>query len=107
MHESDWKLFRKSIEGWRERYLAKINKELIIDLANPDATPSETFWKTYEKINQIGKILQDSFDGLSRSRMKLAIFLMLGQGVITLEDIQPFSEDLQQQAEEFLKDIPS
>ncbi len=48
--ESDWKVFRRRVPEWRERYLKKKNKEIIGVLSDENKTPTEQFWDAKEKM---------------------------------------------------------
>jgi protein-tyrosine phosphatase len=94
--EQDWKNFRDMIPHLRERYLAERNKTFSEILNNPDRTPTEQFWDTLEAMNKQKKILADCLDGHSRSNMDLSIMLMLSYGIMKEEDLEIFSEELQE-----------
>jgi uncharacterized protein YpbB len=98
MKESDWKTFRKSLPEVRERYLNKLNEELAQMLKASDLSATERFWKTHEQINEEAKILQECLDGASRSRMETMIFSMLGCGMMRLEDLENYSQELRDRA---------
>ena len=63
--ESDWKRFRDLVPDLRERYLKKINHELVGMLTVPDKTPTNQFWDTFEQMKKEKRILQDCLDGHS------------------------------------------
>jgi hypothetical protein len=98
MSESDWKTFRKMVPELRERYLEKTNEELKNLLLTPDQTPTERFWNTYEKITKEAKILHHCLDGHSRSRMVSFIYMMLDCGLMDLDDLSQFSDELRESA---------
>ncbi len=94
--ESDWKVFRKRVPEWRERYLETRNKELIRILADDGKTPTEQFWDAKEEIDNIAKRLVDLLDGHSRSKMEWFLILMYGHGFIGDDDLKEFSEELRE-----------
>lgn len=94
--ESDWKIFRKRVPEWRERYLATRNSQLARLLTDESKTPTERFWETEEKINQDARLLVDLLDGHSRSKMFWYLLLMYGQGFIRDDDLDEFSEGLRE-----------
>ena len=98
MSESDWKTFRKMVPELRERYLEKTNEELKNLLLTPGQTPTERFWNTYEKITKEAKILQHCLDGHSRSRMVSFIYTMLDCGLMDLDDLSQFGDELRESA---------
>ena len=92
--ESDWKLYRARIDGWRDRYLEQKNKEIAAILTNKQETPTGQFWDTKEKIDEVARILIDCFDAYSRSTMEMHLLSMLDFGVIRDSDLTEFSEEL-------------
>jgi len=95
--ESDWKHFRKSVELLRERYLREKNSELVRMLSAQDKTATEQFWDTFEEMEKEKKTLQDCLDGHSRSKMFMSMLLMLRYGMLKEEDLNSYSEELQEQ----------
>ena len=98
MSEFDWKTFRKMVPELRERYLKKTNKELRNLLLTPDQTSTERFWNTHEKITKEAKILHRCLGGHSRSRMASFIYIMLDCGLMDLDDLSQFSDELRESA---------
>jgi hypothetical protein len=94
--ESDWRLFCDRVGEWRERFLSKRTRELSQLLSDGNRTPMERFWAADEEMRQTARDLRDSFGGHSRSRMILALYAMLGCGIIEQEDLNDFSDDLRQ-----------
>ena len=101
--ESDWKLFGNSVDNLREWYLEAKNRELMGLLSDPRRTATEQFWDTLERMKAESKILQDCLDGHSRSNMFMAMALMRHHGMLTNDDLQRFSPDLQQDLARYLK----
>ena len=97
MREADWKLFRKRVPQWRERYLEKKNRQLLGVLTQKGKTPTELFWETKDRIDQEAQILIDCFDGHSRSKLRWILLLMHRHGVIDSADLTEFSEALRQE----------
>jgi len=104
MSESDWKTFRKMVPELRERYLKKTNEELKNLLLTPDQTPTERFWNTHEKITKEAKILHRCLDGHSRSRMASFIYMMLDCGLMDLDDLSQFSDELRESAKRWFQE---
>jgi len=94
--ESDWKIFRKRVPEWRERYLSEKNKEIISILTDKDKTPTEQFWNAKEKMKEEAMVLVDCLDGHSRSKMTWYLFLMYRHGLIHDADLHEFSKDLRE-----------
>ena len=95
--ESDWKVFRRRVPEWRERYLSLKNQEIIAILTEKDKTPTEQFWDAKEKMKEEARILVDCLDGHSRSKMDWYLFLMYRHGLIQNADLEEFSEELREQ----------
>jgi hypothetical protein len=97
LRKSDWKIFRKRVPEWRERYLQRKNKEIIGVLADKNKTPTEQFWDAKEKMEEEAKILVDCLDGHSRSKMNWYLLLMYRPGLINNDDLEELSKELQEQ----------
>lgn len=94
--ESDWKRFRDSLVTWRERYIFELNKELQKMLLAENQTATEIFWNINEWQEKKADILQACFDDFSRSKMRYKMYLMLQCGAIKDDDLNHFSEELQE-----------
>jgi hypothetical protein len=94
--ESDWKMFRKRVPEWRERYLAEQNREIIGILSEEGKTPTERFWDAEERMKKETRILFDCLDGHSRSKMEGYLLLMRRHGLIREDDLEEFSEALRE-----------
>jgi hypothetical protein len=92
--ENDWLIFRKRIPEWRERFLSKKTIELSAILTDESKSPTERFWEVERQIGGLAKVLQDSFDGHSRTSMPFHLKLMLGHGMIEKEDLDEFSAQI-------------
>ena len=99
--ESDWKKFRSMVDDLRENYLKKRNAQLVEELTNPEKTPTEQFWDTFEKMKKEKQILQDCLDGHSRSKMFLHMMLMYRYEMISEKEIKEFSIELQDRVKSF------
>jgi predicted protein tyrosine phosphatase len=96
MKESDWKIFRKRVPEWRERYLHLKNKEIVGILTARNKTPTEQFWAAKEKMVREAKILVHCLDGHSRSKMQFYLSLMYRYGLIEDNDLEEFSIELRE-----------
>ena len=94
--ESDWKKFRNSLDKWRERYLKWKNDEIRTILDDKNLTETERFWDVVDFQKKETKKLRDCLDGCSRSNMTLQMALMKRYEMIFQEDIEEFSEELQE-----------
>ena len=99
--ESDWKKFRNSLDKWRERYLKRKNNEIRAILEDNDRNETEKFWDIVDFQKNESKILRNCLDGCSRSNMSLHMALMKKCEMICREDIEEFSEELQEYLKNF------
>ena len=94
INESDWKLFRSKLPGWQEDYMERLNQEYAALLAG-SGNAADKFWALEKRINSdkqsIGIVAR-----MSRSNMYNNILSLLSEGVITLDDLADFSEDMQE-----------
>lgn len=92
VNEKDWKLFRKKLGDWQENYIAKLNQEYI-QLLSGEGSAADKFWELEKKIRQdkrsVGVIAE-----MRRSMMWSNLIDLLREEVITLDDLDGFSEDL-------------
>lgn len=93
--EKDWKLFRKKLPEWQERYMDCLNGEYKEILAQ-DKNPSDIFWELEERIRQDKKKTGVIARDIKRSNMWMHMLELLGEGAITLDDLSEFSEDLRE-----------
>ena len=92
--ESDWKLFRSRLPGWQESYMERLNREYAALLAGSEH-PSIKFWNLEERINEDKKHVGVSAR-MSRSNMLQNIYALLEEGAITMDDLEDFSDELQE-----------
>ena len=91
--EKDWKLFRKKLPGWQERYMGKLVRQYI-DLLSTDQKASSRFWALDKRIKRDKRNTGVMISRVSRSHM-LDIFEMLRvDGVIVESDMEGFSREL-------------
>ncbi len=94
--ESDWRKFREMVPQLRERYLAERNARIARIFADPKKNETERFWDALNEMEREAKILRNCLDGHSRSSMFSFMYMMLGIGMLTKEDLLQFSDELQQ-----------
>ncbi len=95
VNEKDWKLFRSRLPGWQETYMEKVIEEYR-ELICSEEQASEKFWALNERIKQDkrnpGVLMHDA----KRSDMDIHLLQLLRYGVIQLENLDGFSEELQE-----------
>ena len=94
--ESDWKIFRKRVPEWLERYLEEQNKRIAAMLADDKKTPTERFWDTEKEMKAVARILVNCLDGHTRSKMEMSLCLMVRHNMIGSEDLEEFSGELRE-----------
>ena len=91
--ESDWKLFKKMLPQWQERYMEKLIGRYV-EMLNGDSEASSRIWALEERIYRdklsSGVLVND----LRRSTMHYEIANLLSDNVITLDDLDGFTEDI-------------
>ncbi|MDD6651229.1 MAG: multidrug transporter [Eggerthellales bacterium] len=91
--ESDWKLFRKRLPGWQESYMEKLIGEYM-EILSGEGRASERFWALEERIREDKKCPGVIVHDMRRSTMHYEIARLVRDGVITLDDLDGFSEDV-------------
>lgn len=97
--KSDWKLFRTKLPDWQEAYMDKLNQEYIQLLSGGDS-PSEKFWQLDKRI-KADKRSPGVLLHLSRADLFYSLLSLLNDGVISLDDLRDFSEDLRETVQFF------
>lgn len=91
--KSDWKKFREKIPDWQERYMECLANEYVSLLNNDSMPASDRFWEHEKRIKKDkknpGVIIQ-----LKKSDAIWDIATMINLGVITVDDLADFSDDL-------------
>lgn len=100
-NEKDWTLFRSKIVNWQEAYMGKLNKEYI-QLLNGDANASEKFWSLDKRINEDKKKAGVRLE-MNRSNFVHNIVCLINEGVIGVEDISEFSDELKKSVINFIE----
>ena len=92
--ESDWKLFRKLLPGWQERFMERLLGEYTTMIAG-SGLASDRFWKLQEKIQKDVRKVGVRAD-VRRSTMDMNLLLLLQEGAIAKDDLDGFSDELRQ-----------
>lgn len=96
--ESDWKLFKKKLPQWQERYMEKLIDQYI-EILNGSGEASERFWELEEHINRDKRCSGVMVNDIRRSTMRREIANLLIDSVITLNDLDGFTEDIKSYAQ--------
>ena len=97
--ESDWKLLRKLVPGWQERYMDKLNKEYI-EILNRECNPSTNFWELKKRLDEDKRHIGVVID-MRRSRMVSNLLMMLEENVIVIEELNDFSDELKEEIKHY------
>ena len=97
VNEKDWKLFRKCLPGWQERYMETLIREYQ-KILDDNKKASEKFWNLEGRIKQDKKSCGVICE-MSRSKMHGNIAALLDEGAITIEDLEGFSDEIRDWAE--------
>ena len=92
--ERDWKIFRKNIPDWQERYMERLEMEYIALLQN-EKSASTKFWELEKRIKQDKKSSGVIIDMRRSTAINNIVSLVL-DGVISLDDLEEFSDDLKE-----------
>lgn len=94
-NEKDWKLFRQKLPDWQARHMEKV-VEGYKTLINSEMRASDIYWELDKRIRNdkrsTGVIVHD----VRRSRFLQIMLALLNDGVITMDDLDSFSDDLQE-----------
>ena len=99
--KADWKLFRERLPEWQESYMERLILDYIEQL-NSKMPASEKFWAMEERIRQDkrkpGVLLE-----LKKSEVCWDLIWLINDGVITVKDLDGFSENLKDTVLHLLK----
>lgn len=92
INEADWKLYKSRIADWQETYMERLCKEYAV-LLMTDKKASDRFWELSDRLKEdstkTGVIARNA-----RSSMISNILNLLQEGVITIDDLEGFSDEL-------------
>ena len=90
--KSDWKLFREKLPDWQERYMEDLTKKYIELLSSP-GNASDHFWELEKRMKKDkrhpGVLLE-----MNKSDAIWDIAMLVAENVITMDDLEGFSQDL-------------
>ena len=92
VNEKDWKLFRKKLPEWQESYMEKLVEEYI-DILNGDGLASDKYWALEKRVKSDKKNPGVLMTDISRSNFLGLFTSLIGYKVISLEDLDGFSEE--------------
>lgn len=92
--ERDWKIFRKKIRDWQERYMERLALEYIT-LLQGEEKASAKFWELEKRIKQDKKSPGVLIDMRRSTAINNIVNLVLDD-VISLDELDDFSVDLKE-----------
>lgn len=99
--EGDWKLFKKLLPEWQERHMEELIDQYV-EILNGSGEASSRFWALEERINRdklsSGVIATD----IRRNTMHREIANLLIDNVITLDDLDGFTEEIKSYAQHWI-----
>ena len=90
----DWKLYREKIGEWQEHYMEKLVKEYA-DYLCSDLPASTKFWEIEKRIRKDRK-RPGMCTELRESSMFWDIAGLINDKVISMDDLEEFSDDLKE-----------
>ena len=96
--ESDWKLFKKMLPQWQERYMERLIDQYI-EILNGGSEASDRFWALEEHINRDRRCSGVMMEDIRRSTMRRQIASLLADNVISLSDLDGFTDDIKSYAQ--------
>jgi hypothetical protein len=90
--KSDWKLFRERLPEWQEHYMERLTKEYIELLSSPGHA-SDHFWELEKRMKK-DKKNPGVWLEVRKSETLWDIAAFVGCEIITMDELEGFSEDL-------------
>ena len=91
MKESDWKKFKKIKERALERFCSEALAEFEGAIRKEGLSNHERYLSLYKLVQDADKRLSILFDGHSRSRAELQLFLMRREGLVEDHELEGIS----------------
>lgn len=95
--EKDWRLFKELLPKWQESYMEMLIDQYI-EILNGGGEASSRFWALEGRINRDKLSSGVLVNGIRCSTMRYEIANLLSDNVITLDDLEGFTEDIKSYA---------
>lgn len=92
--KKDWKLYREKIPGWQESYMEKLIVSYV-EYLQCEEPASTKFWELEKKIKRDRKNPGVLIE-LNKQDMPFDLIRLIQEGVITINDLDEFSDDLKE-----------
>ena len=103
LYKKDWKLFRAKIPEWQEAYMERLNQEYIA-LLSGDSNASEKFWELYKRQRKDKDCVGVQISMRGKSGMISDILRFIYEDVISINDLDGFSDELKEIISDYLKE---
>lgn len=100
--EKDWKVFREKLPEWQETYMERLIKEYA-ELLNSDKAASEKFWALDKRIRADRQSFGVRVNEESGSKLKNILTGLIIEHVISVDDLQDFSEELRESTSRWIQ----
>ena len=90
--KADWKLYRERLPEWQEHFMEDLVKEYIELLSSP-GNATDHFWELEERIKKDKKNPGVLIE-VRKSDALWDIAMFVGRKIITMEDLEGFSDDV-------------
>lgn len=101
--ERDWKMFRKKLPQWQERFMNRMIKEYTEILNQRGKDSSDIFWELDARMRHDKKLSGVVVWDMRRSNMYEHLIELLWEDAITVEDLSEFSADLRERIGHFMR----
>lgn len=102
IEEKDWKLYREKLPEWQEAYMERLIKEYV-ELLNGDKAASAKFWELDKRIRADRQSLGVRVNEESRSKLRNILTGLIIEHVISVDDLQDFSEELRESTSRWIQ----
>ncbi|MCI5649198.1 MAG: hypothetical protein MR332_07180 [Fusicatenibacter sp.] len=97
----DWRLYREKLPEWQEAYMERL-VATYVEYLKSDEAASTKFWEMEKRIKRDKKNPGVLIE-LRKQDMPYDLIRLMHEGVITIEDLNDFSDELKETVR-FLKD---
>lgn len=94
-NEKDWKLFRQKLPDWQARHMEQLISEYK-EMVNSEMRASDIYWELDKRIRNDKKSTGVIVHDVRRSRFLQIMLALLNDGIITIDDLDGFSEELRE-----------
>ena len=100
IEEPDWKVFKKVRERALERFSARVLDECVNIRRDESKTEYERYIALYQLLQERDQQMAKAFDEFSRSSARISLMLMFKYDLLTADEVQQFSADVQRMLDE-------